>query len=145
MVENNICIRVKEKPMEKKDSPLWSDKIWESVDDSKQGFTGNEVNNKAVNNLNLKQSPFFQSDLLWFLLCLLLLLPIFLFPFIPSFIGLLACCGIILIILVNVIFWIIDEDDSSRKARKILLLIVVIACLTYWGWKVFEANCCGFP
>ena len=139
-MENNICIHVKEKPMEKKDSPLWSDKIWESVDDSKQGSTENEVNNKAVNNLNLKQSPFFQSDLLWFLICLL---PISLFTFIPSFIGLLACCSIILIILVNVIFWVIDEGDSSRKTRKILLLIVVVAFLTYGGWKVFEANCCG--
>ena len=123
--------------MEKKDNTLWSDKIWESVDDSKQGPTGSEVNNKAVTNLGLKRTSYFQSGNFLLHFCLTTIL---FFPFLPR----LACCGIILVILVNVIFWIIDEDDSSRKRNKILLLIVVMAGLTYWGWKVFEANCCGF-
>ena len=122
--------------MEKQDNTLWSDKIWESVDDSKQGSTGSEVNNKAVTNLGLKRTSYFQSDNFWLHFCVTTIL---LFPFLPS----LACCGIILVILVNVIFWIIDEDDSLRKRNKILLLIVVMAGLTYWSWKVFEANCCG--
>ena len=123
--------------MDKQDDSLWSDKIWESVDESKQDSSEPEVNHEAVTNLALKQYSFFQSDLFW---TCFTLLNVGLFPFLPW----ITCCGIILVILVNVIYWITDEDDSSRKTKKMLLLIVVIAGLTYWSWKVFEANCCGF-
>ena len=123
--------------MDKQDDSLWSDKIWESVDESKQDSSEPEVNHEAVTNLALKQYSFFQSDLFW---TFFTLLNVVLFPFLPW----ITCCGIILVILVNVIYWITDEDDSSRKTKKMLLLIVVIAGLTYWSWKVFEANCCGF-
>ena len=122
--------------MDKHDDTLWSDKIWESVDDSKQGSTGSELNSKSVTNLAVKRTSYFQSDEFWLYFSLTI---ISLFPFVPW----LACCGIILVILLNVIFWIIDEDDSSRKKNKILLLIIAVAGLTYWSWKVFEANCCG--
>lgn len=122
--------------MDKHDDTLWSDKIWESVDDSKQGSTGSELNSKSVTNLAVKRTSYFQSDEFWLYFSLT---TITLFPFVPW----LACCGIFLVILLNVIFWIIDEDDSSRKKNKILLLIIVVAGLTYWSWKVFEANCCG--
>ena len=123
--------------MEKKDNTLWSDKIWESVDESKQDSSETEVNHKAVTNLALKQSSFLQSDLFW---TFFTLLNIVLFPFLPW----IACCGIILVILVNVILLITDEDDSSRKIKKMLFLIVVVAGFTYWSWKIFEAYCCGF-
>ena len=123
--------------MEKKDNTLWSDKIWESVDESKQDSSAPEVNHEAVTNLALKQSSFLQSDLFW---TFFTLLNIVLFPFLPW----IACCGIILVILVNVIFLITDEDDSSRKIKNMLFLIVVVAGFTYWSWKIFEANCCGF-
>jgi hypothetical protein len=122
--------------VDKHDDTLWSDKIWESVDDSKQGSTGSGINSKAVTNLAVKRTSYFQSDEFWLYFSLT---TISLFPFVPW----LACCGIFLVVLLNVIFWIIDEDDSSRKKNKILLLIIVVAGLTYWSWKVFEANCCG--
>ena len=112
----NLLIYVEGKIVEKKDNTLWSDKIWESVDESKQDSSAPEVNHEAVTNLALKQYSFFQSDLFW---TFFTLLNIVLFPFLPW----IACCGIILVILVNVIFLITDEDDSSRKRNKILLLI----------------------
>ena len=123
--------------MDKPDDTLWSDKIWESVDDSKQDSSAPEVNHQAETKLALKQSSFLLSDLFW---TFFTLLNIVLFPFLPW----IACCGIILVILVNVIFWITDEDDSSRKIKKMLFLIVVVAGFTYWSWKIFEAYCCGF-
>ena len=123
--------------MEKKDNTLWSDKIWESVDESKQDSSEPEVNHEAVTNLALKQSSFLLLDLFWFFFTLL---NVILFPFLPW----IACCGIILVILVNAIFLITDEDDSSRKIKNMLFLIVVVAGFTYWSWKIFEANCCGF-
>ena len=123
--------------MEKKDDTLWSDKIWESVDESKQDSSAPEVNHEAVTNLALKQSSFLLLDLFWFFFTLL---NVILFPFLPW----IACCGIILVILVNAIFLITDEDDSSRKIKNMQLLIVVVAGFTYWSWKIFEANCCGF-
>ena len=123
--------------MDKHDDTLWSDKIWESVDDSIQGSTKSELNNKTITNLALKRTSYFQSYQFWISFCLT---AIVFFPFLPW----ITCCGIILVILVNVIFWITDEDDSSRKRNKILFLIVVMAGLAYWSWKVFEANCCGF-
>ena len=122
--------------MDKHDDTLWSDKIWESVEDSKQDSSAPKVNHETATNIPLKKSFLFGSDLFWVSFCLTTTV---LFPFIPW----LACCGIISVILLNVIFWIIDEDDSSTKTNKILLLIVVVAGLTYWGWNVFEANCCG--
>ena len=123
--------------MDKHDDTLWSDKIWESVDDSIQGSTKSELNNKTITNLALKRTSYFQSYQFWISFCLT---AIVFFPFLPW----ITCCGIILVILVNVIFWITDEDDSSRKRNKILFLIVVVAGFTYWSWKIFEANCCGF-
>ena len=122
--------------MEKKDNTLWSDKIWESVDESKQDSSEPKVNHESVTNLALKQSSFLQSDLFW---TFFTLINIVLFPFLPW----ITCCGIILVILVNVSYWIWDEEAPVRKRNKMLLLIVVIAGLTYWSWKVFEANCCG--
>ena len=123
--------------MEKKNNTLWSDKIWESVDDSKQDSSEPEVNHQAETNLAVKRTSYFQSDEFWLYF---FLTTITLFPFVPW----LACCGIFLVILLNVIFWIIDEDDYARKTIKILLLIIFTVGIMYWSWKVFEANCCGF-
>ena len=124
--------------MEKKDNTLWSDKIWESVDDSKQDSSEPEVNRQAETNLALKQSSFLQSDLLW--ITVLFIQFIVLIPLIEAT----ACGGIIFILFLNVFYWIWDEEAPVRKRNKILFLIVVMAGLTYWSWKVFEANCCGF-
>ena len=123
--------------MEKKDNTLWSDKIWESVDDSKQDSSEPEVNHQAETNLAVKRTSYFQSDEFWLYFSLT---TITLFPFVPW----LACCGIFLVILVNVIFWIIDEDDYARKTIKILLLIIFTVGIMYWSWKVFEAKWGGF-
>ena len=123
--------------MEKKDNTLWSDKIWESVDDSKQDSSEPEVNHQAETNLAVKLTSYFQSDEFWLYFSLT---TITLFPFVPW----LACCGIFLVILVNVIFWIIDEDDYARKTIKILLLIIFTVGIMYWSWKVFEAKWGGF-
>lgn len=123
--------------MDKHDDTLWSDKIWESVDDSKQGSTGSGINSKAVTNLAVKRTSYFQSDEFWLYFSLT---TITLFPFAPW----LACCGIFLVILLNVIFWIIDEDDSARKTIKILLLIIFTVGIMYWSWKVFEVKWGGF-
>ena len=124
--------------MDKHDDTLWSDKIWESVDDSKQDSSEPEVNQQAETNLALKQSSFLQSDLLW--ITVLLIQFIVLIPLIEAT----ACGGIIFILFLNVFYWIWDEEAPVRKRNKILFLIVVMAGLTYWSWKVFEANCCGF-
>ena len=124
--------------MDKHDDTLWSDKIWESVDDSKQDSSEPEVNRQAETNLALKQSSFLQSDLLW--ITVLLIQFIVLIPLIEAT----ACGGIIFILFLNVFYWIWDEEAPVRKRNKILFLIVVMAGLTYWSWKVFEANCCGF-
>lgn len=123
--------------MEKKDNTLWSDKIWESVDDSKQDSSEPEVNHQAETNLAVKRTSYFQSDEFWLTFSLT---TITLFPFVPW----LACCGIFLVILLNVIFWIIDEDDYARKTIKILLLIIFTVGIMYWSWKVFEAKWGGF-
>ncbi|DAC28345.1 MAG TPA: hypothetical protein D7H99_02565 [Candidatus Poseidoniales archaeon] len=123
--------------MEKKDNTLWSDKIWESVDDSKQDSSEPEVNHQAETNLAVKRTSYFQSDEFWLYFSLT---TITLFPFVPW----LACCGIFLVILLNVIFWIIDEDDYARKTIKILLLIIFTVGIMYWSWKVFEAKWGGF-
>ena len=123
--------------MDKHDDTLWSDKIWESVDDSKQGSIGSGINSKAVTNFAVKRTSYFQSDEFWLYFSLT---TITLFPFVPW----LACCGIFLVILLNVIFWIIDEDDSARKTIKILLLIIFTVGIMYWSWKVFEAKWGGF-
>ena len=124
--------------MDKHDDTLWSDKIWESVDDSKQDSSEPEVNRQAETNLALKQSSFLQSDLLW--ITVLFIQFIVLIPLIEAT----ACGGIIFILFLNVFYWIWDEEAPVRKRNKILFLIVVMAGLTYWSWKVFEANCCGF-
>ena len=123
--------------MEKKDNTLWSDKIWESVDDSKQDSSEPEVNHQAETNLAVKRTSYFQSDEFWLYFSLT---TITLFPFVPW----LACFGIFLVILLNVIFWIIDEDDYARKTIKILLLIIFTVGIMYWSWKVFEAKWGGF-
>lgn len=124
--------------MDKHDDTLWSDKIWESVDDSKQDSSEPEVNHQAETKLALKQSSFLQSDLLW--ITVLFIQFIVLIPLIEA-----TVCGIIIFILfLNVFYWIWDEEAPVRKRNKILFLIVVMAGLTYWSWKVFEANCCGF-
>jgi len=123
--------------VEKKDNTLWSDKIWESVDDSKQDSSEPEVNHQAETNLAVKRTSYFQSDEFWLTFSLT---TITLFPFVPW----LACCGIFLVILLNVIFWIIDEDDYARKTIKILLLIIFTVGIMYWSWKVFEAKWGGF-
>ena len=123
--------------MEKKANTLWSDKIWESVDDSKQDSSEPEVNHQAETNLAVKRTSYFQSDEFWLYFSLT---TITLFPFVPW----LACCGIFLVILLNVIFWIIDEDDYARKTIKILLLIIFTVGIMYWSWKVFEAKWGGF-
>lgn len=123
--------------MEKKANTLWSDKIWESVDDSKQDSSEPEVNHQAETNLAVKRTSYFQSDEFWLTFSLT---TITLFPFVPW----LACCGIFLVILLNVIFWIIDEDDYARKTIKILLLIIFTVGIMYWSWKVFEAKWGGF-
>tara|TARA_Y100000768_G_scaffold200974_1_gene151112 strand:- start:2475 stop:2846 length:372 start_codon:yes stop_codon:yes gene_type:complete len=123
--------------VEKKDNTLWSDKIWESVDDSKQDSSEPEVNHQAETNLAVKRTSYFQSDEFWLYFSLT---TITLFPFVPW----LACCGIFLVILLNVIFWIIDEDDYARKTIKILLLIIFTVGIMYWSWKVFEAKWGGF-
>ena len=124
--------------MDKHDDTLWSDKIWESVDDSKQDSSEPEVNRQAETNLALMQSSFLQSDLLW--ITVLFIQFIVLIPLIEAT----ACGGIIFILFLNVFYWIWDEEAPVRKRNKILFLIVVMAGLTYWSWKVFEANCCGF-
>ena len=124
--------------MDKHDDTLWSDKIWESVDDSKQDSSEPEVNRQAETNLALKQSSFLQSDLLW--ITVLFIQFIVLIPLIEAT----ACGGIIFILFLNVFYWIWDEEAPVMKRNKILFLIVVMAGLTYWSWKVFEANCCGF-
>ena len=124
--------------MDKHDDTLWSDKIWESVDDSKQDSSEPEVNRQAETNLALKQSSFLQSDPLW--ITVLFIQFIVLIPLIEAT----ACGGIIFILFLNVFYWIWDEEAPVRKRNKILFLIVVMAGLTYWSWKVFEANCCGF-
>ena len=126
------------KIVDKHDDTLWSDKIWESVDDSKQDSSEPEVNRQAETNLALKQSSFLQSDLLW--ITVLFIQFIVLIPLIEAT----ACGGIIFILFLNVFYWIWDEEAPVRKRNKILFLIVVMAGLTYWSWKVFEANCCGF-
>tara|TARA_B100001778_G_scaffold272689_1_gene234946 strand:- start:498 stop:869 length:372 start_codon:yes stop_codon:yes gene_type:complete len=123
--------------VEKKANTLWSDKIWESVDDSKQDSSEPEVNHQAETNLAVKRTSYFQSDEFWLTFSLT---TITLFPFVPW----LACCGIFLVILLNVIFWIIDEDDYARKTIKILLLIIFTVGIMYWSWKVFEAKWGGF-
>ena len=124
--------------MDKHDDTLWSDKIWESVDDSKQDSSEPQVNRQAETNLALKQSSFLQSDLLW--ITVLFIQFIVLIPLIEAT----ACGGIIFILFLNVFYWIWDEEAPVMKRNKILFLIVVMAGLTYWSWKVFEANCCGF-
>ena len=56
----------------------------------------------------------------------------------------LICCSIIVVVPVLMINSVVSEEDPSVRKRKILIYILLIALAGYIGWKIFEANCCGY-
>jgi hypothetical protein len=56
----------------------------------------------------------------------------------------LICCSIVVVVPVLVINSVVSEEDPSMRTRKILIYILLIALAVYIGWKIFEANCCGY-
>ena len=56
----------------------------------------------------------------------------------------LICCSIVISVPVLMINSVVSEEDPSVRKRKILIYILLIALAVYIGWKIFEANCCGY-
>tara|TARA_Y100000287_G_scaffold19392_1_gene13498 strand:+ start:78 stop:455 length:378 start_codon:yes stop_codon:yes gene_type:complete len=56
----------------------------------------------------------------------------------------LICCSIVVVVPVLMINSVVSEEDPSVRTRKILIYILLIALAVYIGWKIFEANCCGY-
>ena len=56
----------------------------------------------------------------------------------------LICCSIVVVVPVLMINSVVSEEDPSVRKRKILMYILLIALTVYIGWKIFEANCCGY-
>ncbi|MEC7483919.1 MAG: hypothetical protein VX998_03935 [Candidatus Thermoplasmatota archaeon] len=56
----------------------------------------------------------------------------------------LICCSIVVVVPVLMINSVVSEEDPSMRTRKILIYILLIALAVYIGWKIFEANCCGY-
>ena len=56
----------------------------------------------------------------------------------------LICCSIVVLVPVLMINSVVSEEDPSVRKRKILIYILLIALTVYIGWKIFEANCCGY-
>ena len=56
----------------------------------------------------------------------------------------LICCSIVVLVPVLMINSVVSEEDPSLRKRKILIYILLIALAGYIGWKIFEANCCGY-
>ena len=56
----------------------------------------------------------------------------------------LICCSFAVLIPVLMINSIVSEADPSVRKRKILMYILFIVITVYIGWKIFEANCCGY-
>ena len=56
----------------------------------------------------------------------------------------LICCSIVVLVPVLMINSVVSEEDPSVRKRKILMYILLIALTVYIGWKIFEANCCGY-
>ena len=56
----------------------------------------------------------------------------------------LICCSFAVLIPVLMINSIVLEADPSVRKRKILMYIFLIVITVYIGWKIFEANCCGY-
>ena len=56
----------------------------------------------------------------------------------------LICCSIVVVVPVLMINSVVSEEDPSVRKRKIQIYILLIALAVYIGWKIFEANCCGY-
>ena len=56
----------------------------------------------------------------------------------------LICCSFVLLVPVLMINSIVSEANPSVRKRKILMYILFIVITVYIGWKIFEANCCGY-
>ena len=56
----------------------------------------------------------------------------------------LICCSFAVLIPVLMINSIVSEADPSVRKRKILMYIFLVVITVYIGWKIFEANCCGY-
>ena len=56
----------------------------------------------------------------------------------------LICCSIVVVVPVLMINSVVSEEDPFARKRKILMYILLIALTVYIGWKIFEANCCGY-
>ena len=56
----------------------------------------------------------------------------------------LICCSIVVVVPVLMINSVVSEEDPSVRRRKILIYVLLIALTVYIGWKIFEANCCGY-
>ena len=56
----------------------------------------------------------------------------------------LICCSIVVLVPVLMINSVVSEEDPFVRKRKILIYILLIALAGYIGWKIFEANCCGY-
>ena len=56
----------------------------------------------------------------------------------------LICCSFVVLVPVLMINSVVSEQDPSVRTRKILIYILLIALAGYIGWKIFEANCCGY-
>ena len=56
----------------------------------------------------------------------------------------LICCSIVVSVPVLMINSVVSDEDPSVRKQKILIYILLIALASYIGWKIFEANCCGY-
>lgn len=56
----------------------------------------------------------------------------------------LICCSIIVLVPILMINSVVSEEDPFVRKRKILMYILLIILAVYIGWKIFEANCCGY-
>ena len=56
----------------------------------------------------------------------------------------LFCGTIVVLVPVLMVNSVVSEEDSSVRKRKILMYIFLILVVIYIGWKIFEANCCGY-
>ena len=56
----------------------------------------------------------------------------------------LICCSFVVLVPVLMINSVVSEENSSIRKRKILMYIFLILITVYIGWKIFEANCCGY-
>ena len=56
----------------------------------------------------------------------------------------LICCSIVVVVPVLMINSVVSEEDLSVRKRKVLVYFFLIALAVYIGWKIFEANCCGY-